>query len=59
MKEAESKHNSVWNACGLAEVVFFFPLMVKTYCVMSQSRAKKHREKKHTGLLNRQFWNQS
>lgn len=44
MKEDESKHLSVQNACGLAEVVFFFRLMVKIYCVMSLSHAKKYRE---------------
>lgn len=44
MKEAESRHISVQNARGLAEVVVVFPLMVEIYCVVSQSHAKKHRE---------------
>lgn len=44
MKGAESKHISVQNACGLGEVVFSFPLMVKIYYVMRPSHARKYRE---------------
>lgn len=44
MKGAESKHISVQNACGLGEVVFSFPVVVKIYYVMRPSHAKKYRE---------------